>query len=96
MGNMILDEIRLDDIKHDPWGTALSWWFDIADVLHAEGAVIPSGWGFSPGLGATRELEFSNVADMWVAGYVDADDLRYAGNVLARFVRIAEVEGRSY
>ena len=46
--NYILDCMRDDDIAGDPWGTAMSWAFAVAETLTVIGADVPSELGYQP------------------------------------------------
>ena len=102
--NMILDEIQHDDIQHDPWGTALAWHFAVAAVLDAVGDV-PGAWQYRPSplavddvaeIASGEEEPDALIATWWMSGDVTTEALVYAGNVLARYVRVCERAGKSY
>lgn len=48
--------IRLDDLKHDPWGTAMAWGFGVCTVLDVLGESIPDEWGYRRAIGDERTL----------------------------------------
>jgi hypothetical protein len=39
--------IRNDDIRYDPWGTAMAWGFAVCRVLDAMGEDVPDEWQYS-------------------------------------------------
>lgn len=82
----------------DPWGTAMSVHFAIADLLHAEGLDIPAEWGYSNPSGNVdpTDYAFEDIAHAWTSGYITADELRHAGNVLHRFEDYLTRIGRDY
>ena len=86
------NEIKLDDIAHDPWGTGISWLFSVCDVLTFERSChIPNHWQFNPGISADTECYTFSVLN-------DASDetlIRF-GNLLERFTRAARYAGKSY
>lgn len=50
--NPILSMMRDDDLKGDPWGTAIAWAFSGCDVLcDADPNMVPAGLQYSPGMG---------------------------------------------
>ena len=93
----IMELVRMDDIGYDPWGTAMQHWFGIANVLTVNVYDVPAHWQYRPGADETTE-EWPDSEYQWLLdeGYVTADDLRRAGNVLARYARACERAGRSY
>lgn len=96
-GNYILFEVRHDDIHHDPYGTAMRWVGAIADVMVSEGEPVPGEWQYRPGASVdTESYEYETVSTSWLSGYIDIDDITFAGNVLSRFLDYCEMNGRSY
>lgn len=96
--NLIMDEIRYDDIKHDPWGTALSWMGGIADYRWAfDGVMMPE---YRPSIVGVNLSEPDYYRD-WVGDHIaddmiTEDDLDSAYALLNRFASIIEASGRSY
>lgn len=102
--NLILSEVRMDDISHDPFGTALSWQFAIAEVMDSTGIKIPQHWDYRAGVEA-RDIEdiidgddfkSSSVASYLTDNDVRDNDLIFAGNVLSRYVAFCHLSGKSY
>lgn len=91
MRNDIITEIMLDDIVHDPFGTALKWQFDIADVLHVHGQV-PADWEYVPGAFGPK-TDGDNYD--WLSGY-PSETLIDAGRVCKTIVEIAHKHNLSY
>lgn len=49
--NVVLDLMRDGDVGHDPFGTAMSWAFAVAEVLHdADPNMVPAELGYSPSI----------------------------------------------
>lgn len=95
----------------DKWGDAMMLHFAIASVLTAAGDSVPAEWEYRPGLSLrgvdSVEVMFGDddcafgfatgqVARLYMAGDVTADDLVSAGNVLARYIGLLERAGLSY
>lgn len=107
MHTIIRAELRNDWDNGDAWGSAMSSWHSIADVLYIAGESIPNDWAYHnpwpPAHVVHRIYDEDNgdwlAADLREAYYtnlVTADDLRHAGNVLARYSNILDAAGRSY
>lgn len=105
--NYILQLIRDDDIAHDPWGTALSWAFGVAEVLATYSFPVPEEMHYSAGMGlpdVTEEYpdsvinEYlaieSEMADLEILGRVN--EIQFAGKCLMRYVKWCEDAGKSY
>ncbi len=91
--------IREDDIKHDPWGTAMSWHFAIADCLVEWGPPYPpAAWHYRQAAGGpeTDSYAYMELSGLLSAGEITASDLVKVGNVLARFENLCELRGMSY
>ena len=88
--------VREDFDNYDKWGSALGHRFGIATVLWVMGEYVPYGWEFSPGMAAIgpddiREDEtYPDIywLDELESGTISADDMRHAGNVLARYAEL--------
>jgi len=86
----------------DAWGDTMGAWFDIADILHCDGAEIPPDWQYRRGSTLAEDhcreesLFFADTLDDWREGAITADDLRHVGNVLARYSSILRAQGRDY
>jgi hypothetical protein len=90
------------DIKHDAmltydsydaWGWAMTWWFAVADEMTRRGLDIPATWQYRPGLDVSRDEDSYEDETLELA---DDDALEHFGNVLARFARILEHQGKDY
>jgi hypothetical protein len=100
--NPVLDMFRSEQFdSSDPWGSALSAQFDIAECLFRYGVPVPEHWEFSPGLAAGGELTEDDSS--WFAMELDllmrqghVSNIIHAGNVLARYVALCESEGLAY
>jgi hypothetical protein len=99
MTNPILDLIREDDIRHDPFGTALGWHFAICDAM-VEWAppYPPPSWGFRQAMGGpdTEDPNYVVLNEMLDAGTITGDDLLRTGNILARYVNVCRLAGKGY
>lgn len=105
---MMRDEFRADDYKYDPWGTAMSHAFPIAEVLYRLDENVPDAWEYRPGASVVRGEaptydEASGFGDreaiLWAdveSGAVNVADLVTWGNVLVRYASVADAAGRSY
>ncbi len=95
-----MDEVRQDDIEHDPWGTATTWLFAMADVVWLrEGELLPE-YGPSPmGLTESAITEThagERILRMYDDEDIDRDDINAAYAVLSRFADMATANGRGY
>lgn len=84
----------------DLYGSAMQQWFGISSALHVRGEDIPAEWCFRPGA-CLRTVDDLEDSDRWFwelleTGEATADDLRTAGNVLQRYVRVLERYGHTY
>jgi len=90
----LMNEIKRDDIKHDPWGTAMNWLFCLCDELELDrGIPTPDHWEFqaSPFGDGT---EGNHPRDI-MQDASDTDLLRF-GEVLHRFIASCDAQGLSY
>lgn len=92
--------LRMDD-SSDPWGTAMGWWFGIADVLwHKSAEEIPSHWEYRHGLGCSGvdmdDWPTGEIAALHESEAISDDDLLYAGEVLHRYCTWLHAAGHSY
>ena len=95
---LLRSEIRCDDLSGDPYGTAMRYWFAIAESLSRAGEDIPDPWEFRPSLLSGISAESLDIVmwDWFSGGEVTPDDLRFYGNVLRRYVDLCKREGRDY
>lgn len=87
----LLYEIMLDDILHDPFGTALKWQFEIADELQTRGEV-PDAWEYSVGPFGPA-LDGDNAE--WLST-LSTEQLVATGDWLDLIVSISHKNGLSY
>lgn len=87
----------------DPWGSTQEAWFSIADVLYVTRDEIPSHWKYNnpwpPYTVGRRMYEVDGLGiQLWemLGEDFNSDDLRHAGNVLARYSAILKAQGRDY
>jgi len=95
MTSYLLALVREDDLRGDPWGTAMAWHFAIADRLWADGHYVPAEWQYSHGASAWTEPEADDFYGTECVGQ-SAEDLLHAGNVLHRFEALCVLAGRDY
>ena len=90
------NELRLDDLKGDPWGTAMNWFFNVAEIIYWERSDldVPNEWQFSPGVG--RGCDPAEDYSAGVLWNVPTETLITFGNLLSRFTRAQEHAGNSY
>lgn len=110
--NPVLRIMRENLDGGDPWGTALSWAFGVAGVLHAVGEPVPDEMGYraSPVVGRDPDEEPEDYPDVevwhlvnrtpghWVDPEFGAtyDDLRFAGKCLTRYIDWCKAAGLDY
>lgn len=88
---------------YDPWGSAVSAHFDIAECLYRNGADVPAAWEFrpSPVLSVGDKLDedeasmFSLDIEVMLAGGHYAN-LIHAGTVLGRYSNLLKLAGKSH
>lgn len=100
----IMSDVRIDDIKYDPWGTALHWLGAIGDVIYVlTGEAMPE-YGPSPMVNQDNGREYitceggtgQDLLAQYDGGNYTIDDMRAAYTILNRFADWAERAGRSY
>ena len=85
-----VEEYKLSADSYDNWGSVMSVWFEIADVLHwIRGAKVPDHWEHKAGLGKDA------IQNDWLYSCSDEVLIRL-GNTLERAARILEHRGESY
>jgi hypothetical protein len=87
-GNKAVREWYVGRDSYDPFGSVMSEFFDVADILYAEGAVIPDEWAYRHGAGSSRTVqemaeEGSALAQLFDSGVVSLDDIRELGDLLS-------------
>lgn len=111
MTNPVLTLMREDDLKGDPWGTAMAWGFAVCEVLYAAGEVVPGELDFRPSPlvrvsdAVPEEWPDSDVWHLlhrteghWVEpGYgASVAELQAAARVLARYLDVCLAAGLGY
>jgi hypothetical protein len=90
----LVDEFKRDDLKGDPWGTTMGWFFRVADCLYFRDVDIPDEWKFRPSPCGSQ-----NEPDDFVVQVIEAEDnetlLRF-GNLMHRFCDVLKKAGRDY
>lgn len=100
----------LDDT--DPWGTAISWAFAVAEVLHTAAEFVPEEMEYRPSPTVSRDpdeepedypdVEVWHLVNKTPGHWVDPqfgatyDDLRFAGKCLARYLDWCRAAGLDY
>ncbi len=88
-------ELRLDDIKYDPWGTAMSWHFALCDWLHFRTSEdVPCEWQYSPGAASDIDENDEYKHEAFVAEEVET--LLDFGHLLDRYTDKLRLAGRDY
>lgn len=89
-------ELRMHDIKYDPWGTAMSFWFQLCDYLHfLRRTDVPDEWQYRPSpLGCDideNDMEqYLNWEEYTTAQLIDM------GNFLCRYTNFLKRAGKDY
>ena len=103
-------EIRLDDFKHDSFGTAMDWLGAIADHLTESGlqSSVPGSWGYYAPFGVADDhkerYSFEVVAELFpineempLGEIIAAEsELIEVGNLLDRLIDIHKANGTDY
>lgn len=85
--------LRENDLKWDPWGTAMSAWFDVASHLFEKGNC-PREWQYKPGMGGNHIEEDSYYYEFLQV--LDAEQLESIGKLLYRYCEILKLNGKDY
>lgn len=101
--NLVLARLREDDISHDPWGTAISWAFGVAEILHARGEEVPPEMEYQPSpyveFDPNRPADVYPDSEVWwmlTEEQVTVEDLQFAGRCLARYLDWLRAAGLDY
>lgn len=79
----------------DPWGSAMQWWFAVAESLtFTHGSDVPAHWEFRPSPIQTETDQDSLEAEF--CDNADPDDLERFGNLLCRYADALKCAGYSY
>lgn len=93
-------EFNISFDGYDPFGSAMGWFFPLADYLfHNSAEEIPPAWGYGHGVlcnGERDDYESEIIGGLADAGQITDDDLLTFGTVLNRYVNLCELAGRSY
>ena len=90
----IKSDMRMDDIKYDPWGVAMSVFFDVAGELYDRMGRCPHEWEYRPGAMGPYVEEDSIYFDSIRAA--SDDELEYLGNLLHRYTQMLKYFGKDY
>lgn len=86
----------------DPWGSAMEWFFAVAETLYHNGVELPAEWKFrdSPvhtdADYAVDDYATSIVTDLLDLQEVTTHDLLTFGHVLDRYTNVLKEAGRDY
>ena len=86
-------ELRLLDLKYDPWGTTMAAWFDVAAELWTRGET-PLEWDYSPGVASDPREPENHFFNMFKAE--NTGTLILLGNLLERYTRQLTRAGKDY
>jgi len=87
-------DLRLLDIKHDPWGTCMEAFFECAARLYERSALIPAEWNYKPGATNTPTDPECYWHDLFIK--CSNSQLLTIGNYLHRLTSILDKAGKSY
>ncbi len=85
--------LRMNDLKYDPWGTAVSAWFDCAAHLYEKGDC-PKEWQYRPGAMGNRVEPDSSFFEMFTE--MEAEQLEEIGQLLCRYTKLLKRHGHDY
>lgn len=100
--NLILAVMRDYFGDGDPWGTAISWAFGVAEVLYSRGHDVPAELDYQPSpfvalsTEAPEEYPDSEVWQMLHDDEISVEDLQFAGRCLARYLDWLRAAGLDY
>jgi hypothetical protein len=98
--NPVLALMRDDDIKHDPWGTAMAWAFAVCDYLHhvALSDDVPASLDYRPAATVRGEgfEEEGYPEQALVEAALDTYTLTVAARCLSRYLDWCKAAGRDY
>lgn len=85
--NGLINELRLDDWKYDPYGVCMHWWFQVADVLtfHLD-TPTPPQWDYHPSPFGSDEINEPILLEQ------TPETLIKFGNFLERWYRLIPEE----
>ncbi len=87
------DEVRTFWDDGDVYGSLMSWWFSLCDVLTDDGEDIPAEWHYRPGAAGVSDSDFYAYG---ACARATADDLRRLGARFSRLYDRLEWQGRTY
>lgn len=88
------NELRLTDVKYDPWGVVMGAWFECAGRMNRRGINIPPEWNYRPGAGG----DGTDKDSYWYSLFARCGNkqLLAIGTYLHRLSNILEKAGKSY
>lgn len=72
-------EFNLTWDGNDPWGSALDWWFAIAENLYHAGVKLPAEWEFRDAPGHAG-VDLDDYSDATIKGYLDLGTITAAAS----------------
>jgi hypothetical protein len=98
MNRMTYLELKYDLMvgwdSYDPWGSAMSLFFDVAGEMYRRDMEIPDAWRYRPGLDADHADNTYQAAIL--AECAEDESLDRLGRVLHRLTESLDRQGRSY
>lgn len=88
-------EIRLLDFKYDPWGEAMSAFFELCARMYKRGLTIPAEWQYRPSPLTSDPTEKDNY---WYSLFARCGrhQLLAIGNLLHRYTEYLRRKGKDY
>jgi hypothetical protein len=87
-------ELRLNDIKGDPWGASMEAFFECAGRMNKRGVQIPVSWQYKPGLGGDGTDKDSYYYSLFA--HCGNSQLLAIGLFLERYTNYLRKKGRDY
>lgn len=91
--NALKNELRMQDIKSDPWAIAMGAFFQVAAHTYELGDC-PAEWGFKVGIAGNHIDPEDSMTDFLAPR--DYDTLIEYGDYLHRLTRVLDKAGMSY
>ncbi len=97
---ILMGMVRAEGVRYDPWGTAMSYLFDVAEILFVEFGVLVKDFRPAPGL-SRESISESYPAGSAILPYVETEavteaDLMEFYTVVDRYRAWCVLAGRDY
>jgi hypothetical protein len=93
-------DYRLQSDGGDPWGSAMSAFFQVANEMHRRGMDHPQEWKYHPGAGRMEGPEDwtdeNTPGFAWECVHATDDALEALGALLSRYIDKLRTAGHSY